>query len=603
MKNIWRLFELVPSYKKRLTRVLLVNSVLGLVGLATPYLLKTVLDLVIAAVGTGVTPESSGQITTALSVLISVSLLGVLFDYIGERLSDLLFIDIMWEIRKKTFQHLSKLSIDYYEKNRAGEIMERISTGTMAFSRWAFSIADGFLGVSITIILAIILLWIQIPVVGLIATISVPLNFYLVINRSIKTKPIREEWSKHAEQGMGEMGETLSQISTVRSFAQEEERLSRYTKQVDGYRHLRIRQSQIEWRTNALRGLLNMVTFIGSIGYVAWGIFHGQHTVGDVLMVSLYLQQIRGNIAPLSRIMTDTGEVETAATRLATILDADSAVIDQVGASDLDELRSIEFRSVSFQYPGKTKKVLRDVSFKLARSQTLALVGPSGVGKSTITKLLLRFYEPTSGQILINDKPIETFTQSSVRKLLGMVMQDVALFNDTIKENLRFARPDASDAEVMRAAAIAHADAFIDKFPDKYETLVGERGVRLSGGEKQRVAIARAVLKNPQLIILDEATSALDSQSERYVQDGLYQLLKDKTALIIAHRLSTVMRADKIVVLSDGSVLEQGNHQDLLEQKGLYAKLFSMQSDSLKDFDIAPELISKRTKNDTEPTQ
>ncbi len=589
MRNIWRLFELVPGYKRRLVRVLLVNSVLGLVGLATPYLLKIVLDLVITGVGSGITVESTQAITTALGVLVGVSLVGVLFDYIAERLGDLLFIDIMWEIRKKMFSHLSRLSINYFEKNRSGEIMERISNGTMAFSRWAYGISDGFLGVFITIVLAIVLLWVQVPLVGLIVTISVPLNFYLVINRIIKTKPIREEWSKHAEKGMGEMGETLAQISTVRSFAQEKERLNRYVKQVDDYRLLRISQSQMEWQTNAIRGILNMATFIGSIGLVAWGIIHGQNTVGDVLMVSLYVQQIRGNISPLSRIMTDTGEVETAAKRLAIILDAEPAVFDRNDASELDDLESIEFRSVSFQYPGKTKKVLHDVSFQLGKGQTLALVGPSGVGKSTITKLILRFYEPTSGQILINGQPIENSTQDSVRKAIGTVMQDVALFNDTIKENLRFAQPEVTDTELIKAAKTAHADVFINKLPEKYETLVGERGIRLSGGEKQRVAIARAILRDPQLIILDEATSALDSESERYVQDGLQHLLKDRTSLIIAHRLSTVMRANKIVVLQDGSVLEQGTHQGLIKNGGLYAKLFSLQSDSLKDFDLAPE--------------
>lgn len=587
MKNIWRLFELVPGYKARLLKVVLVNSMLGLVGLATPFLLKITLDRVVAAAGGG--SESVGQITTALALLVGVSLVGVLFDYIGERLGDLLFIDIMWEVRKRVFGHLATLSVHYYEKNRAGEIMERISSGTMAFARWAFSISDGFLGVSITILLAIIFLWTQVPLVGLIVSISVPLNFFLVINRIVKTKPIREEWSKHAEQGMGEMGETLNQITTVRSFGQEQQRLERYVRQVDDYRHLRIEQSKIEWQTNAARGVLNAATFIGAIAVVAWGIVHGNNSVGDVLMVSLYIQQIRGNIAPLSRILTDTGEVETAAGRLGIILDAEPAVIDRPDATDLEILESIEFQNVSFQYPGKSKKVLHDVSFVVNRGESAALVGPSGVGKSTITKLLLRFYEPTSGTILINGSPIETFTQNSLRQHIGMVMQDVALFNDTIKENLRFANPDATDRDIIAAAKVAHADAFIEKLPDKYATLVGERGVRLSGGEKQRVAIARAVLRNPQLVILDEATSALDSQSERFVQDGLQQLLQDKTAIIIAHRLSTVMRADQIIVLEDGAILEKGTHHQLLKKKGLYAKLFSMQSENLKAFDLLAE--------------
>ncbi len=589
MKNIWRLLELVPDFKRRLASAICINSVLGLVGLATPFLYKVVLDLVVNSVSLGVTTAVLQQVGTALLLLLGVGLIGVLFDYIGERISDKLFIDIIWEIRKKVFHHLSKLSIDYYEKNRSGEIMERISTGTMDFARWAHSISDGFLGVFITILLVLVFLWIKIPLVGLLMTISLPLSFYWAIKKITTTAPIRKEWAKKAEKAMGEMGETLAQIATVRSFSQEKHRIDRYTHELAGYHDLRLSEAKIQWRTNSYRGVLNIITAVTAISIVAWGAIHGQYTVGDILMVSLYLQRIRDNISPISRLLTSTGEIEVSSQRLVTILDAESSVPDS-GTHILTRLEKVEFRSVSFCYPGKAKKVLSDVSFTLNRGETLALVGPSGVGKTTITKLLLRFYAPSGGSIAINGQPIEDFTQDSIRQKIGMVMQDVTLFNDTIGENIMFARPTAKKQEIEQAAKTAHADAFINRLPDQYQTLVGERGIKLSGGEKQRVAIARAILKDPQLVILDEATSALDSQSERYVQDGLHHLLQDKTAIIIAHRLSTVMRADQIVVLKDGKVLEQGSHQELLKKKGLYAKLFSMQSENLKSFDLSPDI-------------
>ncbi|MDO8650427.1 MAG: ABC transporter ATP-binding protein [Candidatus Berkelbacteria bacterium] len=580
MKNIWRLFGLIPTYKTRLLKVVLINTALGLVALLVPIIYKYVLDSIVGAVGSGFTAEVEAKIFTALAMLLGIYLVNVAFEYVSERLSDFLFIDVMWEIRKKMFRHLSTLSIDYYEQNRSGEILEKIGNGTMSFARWVYMIADGTLSTFISILLILVFLWIKLPVIGLVMTIALPLTIYISVLRVLKTKPLRREWMKRAEKGMGEIGETLSQVSTVRSFAQENYKLERYSKEVDDYRVYRLRQARYEWGINAGRGVLHMVTIVLSIGIVAIGTLKGTYTVGDILLVSLYFQQLRGNLGPLSRAIAETGDIETAAERMVEILDVQPTVVDLPQAKTLSELKSIQFKDVSFQYPGKETKILKNISFMLNSGQTLALVGPSGVGKTTITKLLLRFYAPTSGKILINGEPIENFTQDSVRGLIGTVMQDVALFNETIEENLRFARPKATEEEIRSAAKTAHADIFIDKLQLNYKTLVGERGIKLSGGEKQRVAIARAILRDPQLIILDEATSSLDSRSEQFVQDGLHKLMSNKTAVVIAHRLSTVTRADKIIVLEKGKVLEQGNHDQLLKKKGLYAKLFSIQSPS-----------------------
>jgi ABC-type multidrug transport system fused ATPase/permease subunit len=244
----------------------------------------------------------------------------------------------------------------------------------------------------------------------------------------------------------------------------------------------------------------------------------------------------------------------------------------------LHSIETLEFERVGFAYPGKNHPVLHDVSFRLRRGETLALVGPSGTGKTTIIKLLLRFYDPSSGRVLINGRDLREYTQQSVRAALGVVLQDVALFNDSIEENIAFARSGAAPDDVYAAARAAHADSFIRNLPEQYDTKVGERGIKLSGGEKQRVAIARAILKDPQLIILDEATSALDSESEHLVQQGLHRLMQGRTAVVIAHRLSTVMNADQILVMQGGRVIETGSHAKLVNQhNGLYAKLYKLQ--------------------------
>jgi len=237
----------------------------------------------------------------------------------------------------------------------------------------------------------------------------------------------------------------------------------------------------------------------------------------------------------------------------------------------MDNQPIIKLENVNIWYDkGKPSEVqaLKNINMEINRGEYVAFFGPSGCGKTTLLYTISGIEQSQEGKILINGEPIENFTQDSVRGLIGTVMQDVALFNETIEENLRFARPKATEEEIRSAAKTAHADIFIDKLPLNYKTLVGERGIKLSGGEKQRVAIARAILRDPQLIILDEATSSLDSRSEQFVQDGLHKLMSNKTAVVIAHRLSTVTHADKIIVLEKGKVLEQGNHDQLLKKKG-----------------------------------
>jgi ABC-type multidrug transport system fused ATPase/permease subunit len=330
------------------------------------------------------------------------------------------------------------------------------------------------------------------------------------------------------------------------------------------------------------RVLLNRTVVFLSIGIMLYSLSTGKMTTGTILLVILYLQQIQSNLMFFSRYLTATAQNESRATRLVQFLETKPGFDDNPEAAELEQLQSIEFDKVTFDYKGGKRGAVKNISFSLYAGKTVALVGPSGVGKSTLTKLLLRFYEPTKGDITINKQDASAYTAESIRQHIGMVMQDVALFNATILENLQIANANATESQIIAAARQAHAHEFIRELPKGYKTLVGERGVKLSGGQKQRVAIARAILKNPQLIVLDEATSALDSESERLVQDGLQQLMQGRSALIIAHRLSTVMHADEILVLQKGTIVERGNHAKLIRYNGLYKKLFEMQSASGK---------------------
>lgn len=558
--------------------MLVVTSILGLASATTPYFYKLVVDQVVRSLTNHDVAADAHRIIVLILVLGSLRLLIAIFNYLTERITDYLFIDTLTGVRRYTFAHLVGLSIDYYEQARVGEIIQRLQNGVGDVSRWLYAIIENSLVNILTVLFILVFLWIRIPVAALIMTIMIPINLYISVSKVRRTRKIREGWLKLGEAASGEMTETITHISTVRSFAQEDYKLKRYFSYNEKLRLERIKQYRVEWSANFLRDVLSAGSMLAAVGIVAVGAVYGHYTVGDILLVSLYVSQIIGNVGPLGRVISDTGDVESSAERITELLDVKPTLSDIPDARDLDELHSIEFVNVTFSYPGKRRKVMDNVSFELQQGQSLALVGPSGVGKSTLTKLLLRYYAPTGGQILINGEDISAFKQNSIRSHIGMVMQEVALFNDSIEENIKFANPAASPTDVKSASEQAHADVFIDKLPEKYKTLVGERGVKLSGGEKQRVAIARAILRQPNLIILDEATSALDSESERYVQDGLHKLMANKTAVIIAHRLSTIRQADQILVLKEGKVLERGNHHGLIQANGYYAKMYSMQS-------------------------
>ena len=579
MKNIWRTIQLIPEYRGRVIGVIAVGASLGFIGTATPYLYKNIVDVMSRLFAGKIGhEEASWNITILLSIFFALRLGIVVFSALQNKLADDLWLDTVSTFRQRVFDNMTHKSIDYFEKTRVGEIMDRFGTIT-TITMWLSAMTEGTLASILQTLFIVSVLTIKAPLVGAIMTGVLLFNFWISYRTVHWTRPYRRGWQALAGRMTGLLAEMVSNIATVRSFGGEPAVKQRYDDTQAQWKIVRDNLHKTEWRSEQMLNVINTFGVFAAVTLTVRGALHGHFTAGDILLVLTLTQNLVNTIGPIARQINQAGEIESTAERLVELLDVDSELADNPGAITLTRLETITFDNVSFRYPGKQEFALHRVSFHLKRGTTLALVGMSGSGKTTIVKLLMRFYDPSEGRILINGQDLRDYQQRSIRAQMGVVLQDVALFNDSIAENIAFARPGASEEDIEAATRAANAHDFIQRLETGYDTLVGERGIKLSGGEKQRIAIARAILKDPQLIILDEATSALDSESEHLVQRGLDRLLAGRTSVIIAHRLSTVMNADLILVLRHGKVVESGSHEDLLTQEGgLYARLFSLQT-------------------------
>ena len=550
MKNIWRIIQFIPEYRGRVIGVIAVGTALGFIGTATPYLYKFIVDAIAQMLsGTLSKAEASESVIVLLLIFFALRLGVVGFGALQNKQADDLWLDTVSTFRQRVFDNMTRKSIDYFERTRVGEIMDRFGNIT-SITMWLSSLTDGTLASILQMFFIVTVLLIKAPLIGVLMAVVLLLNFWISYRTVGWTKPYRRGWQALA------YDDTQAEWLVAR-----------------GNLH------KTEWRSEQALNVINTFGVFVAVSLAAHAALQGRFTTGDILLILTLTQNLINTIGPIARQINQAGEIESTAERLVELLDVESEHADKPDAIPLERLESITFEAVSFRYPGKEDYALRRISFHLPAGQTLALVGSSGSGKSTIVKLLMRFYDPSEGRILINGRDLRDYRQRSVRAAMGVVLQDVALFNDSIGENIAFARPDATFADVQNAARAAHADHFILRMEDGYDTLVGERGIKLSGGEKQRVAISRAILKAPQLIILDEATSALDSESEHLVQQGLERLVSGRTSVIIAHRLSTIISADLILVMSSGEVLEQGRHEHLIQHTGgFYAHLFALQT-------------------------
>lgn len=481
------------------------------------------------------------------------------------------------DMRRDLFAHLEKQSHSFYDNTKVGSLMSRMNTDLFEVTEFAHHCPEEFFIAGIKIIASFIILIRANVILTLITFAIIPLMIITMVRFRRTIKKNFADSKKQIANINSQIEDSLLGIRVTKAFAKEELEKEKHNKDNCQYLKLKTERYYSMGRFHSTTRLLDGIMYI--VVVLVGGIFlvNGDITAPDYVAYLLYVSTL---LTSVRRIIEFTEQFETGMSgidRFIEIMDTEPEIVDKDGAVNLDDVKGqIEFKNVSFSYEAEKGEVITNLDLSIKSGESVALVGPSGGGKTTLCALIPRFYEATSGEILIDGLDIKDVTLKSLRENIGVVAQDVYLFSGTIKENIAYGKNDATDEEIIASAKMAGAHEFIEALPNGYDTYVGERGVKLSGGQKQRVSIARVFLKNPPILILDEATSALDNESERLVQKSLEELSKGRTTITIAHRLTTIKNADRILVLTENGIEESGTHKELIEKDGIYAELYKL---------------------------
>lgn len=573
-KKLYRALEFARPHRWYVILILIFTLIVAAAGVTEPLIMKYIFDRL-------------GQQDVFNSVLLGVGGLLVLtllretFTGFSNWLTWRTRLTIHYRLLSETVDRIHRLPFDYHRRQGVGAIMTKLEKAIQGFigaiSEFAFNLfpAIAYLIMALVIMFNLdwrmtILVLIFTPLPALIARKAAP-------HQTQRERFLMDKWGKIYSR----FNEVLSGIVTVRSFAMEDYEKKRFLSSVGTANSVVVKGIRFDTSMQALQNITSMLARIAAITAGGYLVLQGEVTLGTVIAFLGYIGGLFGPVQSLINIYKTSQTAKASLDHIFEILDTQDYLGDIPDAIEAKDVQGkVDFENVYFTYPN-SRPILRGINLHVKPGETVALVGPSGSGKSTIMALLQRFYDPVRGNILLDDIEVSNYKQQSLRSQIGVVLQDALLFNESIRANIAYGRPQATKAEVEAAAKAANAHEFIEQFEDGYETTAGERGTRFSVGERQRVAIARALLKDPPILILDEATSALDAEVEALVQEALERLIKGRTTFIIAHRLSTVVNADKILVLKKGKIIESGTHRQLMDEEGYYASLVEKQTKGL----------------------
>jgi len=584
-RDLLRLLSYTRPYRVRLAVALLSLLVAGALGLAFPQVVRMLIDAAFV-------DRDSDKLNKLALLLVGVFaaqagfsfLRTYLLSYTGER--------IVADVRTQVYNHLTGLPVSFFANRRVGELTSRLASDVSVVQTVTTGSVTELLRLSLMLVGGVVIIFItntrlSLLMLAIVPVVIVAAHFYGRYVRRLSTQV-----QDRLAEANSVLEETLSAIRIVQSFVREEYERARYKDRILDSLKLAVKRAVA---SGGFIAFIILVVYSG-IAVVLWFgsrmVVAGQMSAGDLIAFVLYTFFVGGAVGGMTELYGQFNQAIGATRRVFELLDTEPQIKDPDKAEPLEHVQGhVQVIDVHFTYPDdRALPVLKGVHIEAKPGEIIALVGPSGAGKSTLAALIPRFYDVSSGAILVDGHDVRSLRLRDLRGAIGVVPQETTLFGGPIRENIAYGRLGASPDEIEAVARAAHAHEFIAEFPDGYDTIVGERGVKLSGGQRQRVAIARALLKNPAILILDEATSSLDSESERLVQDALETLMQGRTTFVIAHRLSTVRRADRIIVLDEGRIVEEGTHDELLTSAGLYKRLYEIQ---FKDYRLTEAVATK----------
>ncbi len=517
------------------------------------------------------------QVALAIGAILTAYVVLGVIDYFSHRAAFRWNLQYETAILRKAKKKLLELHVGYHEEFNTGTQVSKITKGAHRLAELVWFAFEEFIPTAVQLIITLFLLLYEQWLLAVLFAVFTPLIFGITFLENKRVQPLRRRYHQKYDEAVGELGESILNIATVKDYVQEQRQFQKFNSLLGQYASQAMERFDYSHRLLLWRDIFIVLGRVTTLGAAAFLVISGKLSPGGLVLVYTLTERAFLATLRIGRLYSYLGDAMESINRLTTLLRESPAITDSPSAQTVRTIkREIEFKEIVFSY-GQEKGVLQGISLQIKPREVVALVGKSGSGKTTITKLLLRNYDPKSGEILVDGVNIKSYKMGDYKKRIAVVSQNVEIFNRSILENIRFAKPTASKEEIIAAAKKAHAHQFVMEFPEGYDTIVGEKGIRLSGGQKQRVSIARALLKDPDIFIFDEATSSLDTEAEQYIQKSIFSIAGQKTTIIIAHRLSTIRRADLILVMDKGRIKERGTYEQLLRQKGLFWKMVELQ--------------------------